>query len=1102
MSTFKRSFAYAEAVLRIMDSVDEGFAPIEICEKFDWTFPGGTFGVRKPGEPPCPHAELSTSGTVIPGGHMSAWVDEMAERKRMNYSGIELYPETVRGFLRRRRAIFRTSFKSKASWVSVAKYLVESSTRASFGMTAVYSLASSVMNASSDRDNVRVKISDDFKLLTREMYLGGSASSSLSMADLSVIHEIFHEAICKLGVPYLTECISKLESALAQATRCRPTSEDADVYDDVAEEGGFGEEELDWDYRSDIVLARVRLQIRPKCVVWRTGLTSYCLGTSDLRKVIALVVGVRNYLVGICSDAATSYPTRGSTLLKSASLVKKHMRVICAKGATLRNGNHLDFCKAYKSALAVVKAHIAGPMSIRYVPDLMDDVKALPIYDHVEHDFTEFVSDCVSLPPTGALPLAKVFRLLPPPDVWIHDALRERWLESSVIRNVGPERCAQFKVALREVIMTALMKDKSAQLKLKNPSKKPAWWSAYLDRRYEDVPTDELYKECVSAGTVSIVERSRYDPTVWKDSGCGADNLDVAQDDRTPSYTRNFLMRMIYDPSCPMPEDDFHEGQGISQAGLKGESHKKRIFYSNNVASRMLQSRCDATVGEVMSHHPSFAIQKTGVERDDIFNDLSSPPNDEEFCRMTGIRASVCSLLYSFDIKNWSANMPGDIQQASHEVWDHFTSSDLFSRTTRNHNGAIVYCIQDGLTSWYTNGTANFEGYNGKEMTALHIAIMTIAVRNLRERIPDLDPRMLSINLQAYIDDGLARLILPRNIALSVFNIWCDVVVDTWKDFGFTIERKKSFPSPAYFEFLGEEYFAGAHLATGSKAAMRITAEPFEEYESFRDRVTKLSTACRGASVAGLPPPSAYLLQSYMVALETRRWVNIHNYTAVAAWLLAPVSLGGVGMPSLFQQATNASGATTEESMTTLWYWAQSNASVKTAYVALVRRGMARRSAADILSVPLGGQFSERVLKQNPVGKNVIRKLRRDAEFGRLSTLGALMMKLDETVTDDSFQRAVVETEAGAVYQEAILNDIADPMPNRIFRSFISRFESARTISQFVGRKAIGRVIKFNRAEAKLSYRSFVALAKMAHGGDHVTRVGTVLRRNVDTSVI
>jgi hypothetical protein len=503
-----------------------------------------------------------------------------------------------------------------------------------------------------------------------------------------------------------------------------------------------------------------------------------------------------------------------------------------------------------------------------------------------------------------------------------------------------------------------------------------------------------------------------------------------------------------------------------------------------------------------MSSHPSFAIQKTGVERDDAFDALSSPPTLAEYDKAGVLVVPLVVLYYSFDIKGWSSGMASDIQMASHEVWDTFTGTTNFTQTARNREGAVVYLNHDGVKAWYTNGSANFEGYNGKEMTALHIAIMTIAVRRLRAALPDVKQNLLTITLQAYIDDGMAKMVLPGNIALPIFDKWCDVVVDTWAEFGFTIERKKSFPSPAYFEFLGEEYYAGTHLATGSKAAMRITADPFERYESLVDRVTKLCTACRGAAVAGLRPPSAYLLQCFMVSDEVSRWVPPSNPTAVACWLLAPFGLGGVGMPGLFQQGANASGATLEECIHNMWAWARHNPAVAEAYVSLIRRGMMQRTPAEVLAVPLGGKSANTGLKKNPIGQKIADRLDQLLDQGRITELGKFMMELRNSKSYNDFADDTLHLGPGEVYQEALLNDIEDPLPHTVNRAFMSRFETARTISYFIRDNQMRRVTRKNQSEAKVSFTSFQNLVCRHVSNQHLTRVGTVLRRPVNTSVI
>jgi len=967
---------------------------------------------------------------------------------------------------------------------------MEETDRVLMGMPAVYELAYQILTEAQQPDNKRVGLPTQDIALSRELFLGGSASADVSLPDMNFTHLVFHEILSKNAIPFLTKVIAKLNRIYASAASASVTAEDIDVMD-LVDESGYSEDEYDWEFRHRLSFSGISIYVRPRCIYWKSFTTAWALSLSDIRKVVQLITGVRNYAIGLAADSAVGSRGKGLTLLKGLGSMMREVRRIADLGRQLPVGKHLELCKAYKAALAIVKAHIAGEMSQQYLPELWADIEGLSISGEVMTAIEEHVNRCVALPPSGSLPLAKIFRLMPPPDVWIVDALRERWEEASVIKNIGKAKCDEFRESLREVIMTALMRSKKYRLKLRQNVPKPSWWESYLSRDYQAVPTRDLYRVFEFENIVDLAERSRYDPKTWKDSGCGADTLEEGLSDDRERHMKNFLLRMMYDPGCPMPEDK-HVENGIAEAGLKGESHKKRIFYSNAVGSRMKQSQTDETVGSVMSSHPSFAIQKTGVERDDAFEELASPPDVTAFHERTNVYALLVSLMYSFDIKGWSSGMATDIQKASHEVWDELTGTTAFSETEKNHHMAKVYVNQDGIKAWYTNGSANFEGYNGKEMTALHIAIMSIAVRRLRARLPDVNPAYLTIVLQAYIDDGLAKMVLPADIAPRVFQEWCNVVVDTWAEFGFQIERKKSFPSPAYFEFLGEEYYAGTHLVTGSKAAMRITADPFEPYESLADRVTKLSSACRGSSVAGLPPPSSFLMQTYMIALETLRWVPKTPSTAIAAWVIAPRAAGGLGMPGLMQQATNASGASTEEGYANLYSWALYNPAIEKCYKALIRRGFVQRRVESVLSTPLGGENDIPKVSLTPVGEKIIETMINHADNGRVSSLGQYMMKLSNKDCYSSFAQTVLSLDNQSLYQEALLNDLSEPTPQRIHAAFIRRFETPRTISFFVRRRSLQLVRRNNEREASISVTAFRRL--MEQVPIRKTRIVSVLR--------
>lgn len=1093
MSTFKRSPAYAELIFKLFDANSNEKNLIAICSKCRWVFPGGTLGERQKAVE-LTHEELPTSGTAIPGGSILSWVPEMEEKARKGRTGYSVLPTEMADLMRQRSVTYHMPLRTRAGWISTGQALMEEVKDVVLGMPSVYELCYRILLESQNRDHRRVGKPGYLEGLSRELYLGGSCSADVSLEDMNLTHVIFHEILQKNAIPFLTSIIRRIEHVYASCLTCKVNDTDVDVMDEVEMGEGYVEDEYDWDFVRTMNIAGIRITLRPRCIFWKAGGHCWALGLTDLRKVSQYIIGIRNYAVGLAADASVGVVSRGTTLLNSLHSMMTEVTHIAELGRHLQVGEHLDLCKAYKAALAIVKANIAGEMSTQYLSELWSDIDELSIGRLVKPAMFKHVANCLRLPPSGSLPLAKIFRLMPPPDVWIVDALRERWEEASVIKNIGSERCEEFRTSLREVILTALMRNKRYKLRRKEGVEHPDWWADYMDRDYSRVPTADLYRVFEFDGIVEVAQRSRYDPKTWKDSGCGADSLEEGLSDDRPRHMKNFLLRMMYDPGCPMPENLCREHR-IAEAGLKGESHKKRIFYSNCVSSRMHQSMTEETVGGVMTSHPSFAIQKTGVERDDAFEELASPPDVGAYQGRTGLYADLTALMFSFDIKGWSSGMASDIQRTSHEVWDQVTGTTNFTQTEANHHLARVYVNQDGMKVWYTNGSANFEGYNGKEMTALHIAIMSIAVQRLRDRLPDVDPQSLSIVLQAYIDDGLAKLVLPKENALSVFYVWCNVVVDTWAEFGFTIERKKSFPSPAYFEFLGEEYYAGTHLATGSKAAMRITADPFERYESLADRVVKLCSACRGSSVAGLPPPSAFLMQTYMVSLETLQWVSKVPSTALAAWLIAPRAAGGLGMPCLMQQATNASGASTEESYTNLYAWALNNEAVRKCYVTLVRRGFEERTSESVLSTPLGGQNDVPTVSLGPIGLRILRTMDNHLSYGKVSTLGAYMLSLRNRDVYSAFAKTILCLDRTGLYQEALLNDLAEPTPQRIHAAFIRRFETPRTISYFLRHKTLNNVRKANLREAKISAHKFKNL--LGSKPSRPTQVGTVFRAHI-----
>jgi hypothetical protein len=1099
MSTFKVPPVYAETLFRMLDAttVVEGLRVVDVLERHRWVFPGGAFGVRTTEVPDGVEAVDDTCNVVLPSGSTKDMAkamvaDAVAANPELDGDLVDFDPKPppeLGDILNARQKTRRTGAVEAKAWSSIFAYATEDGRDITTGMSAVYEMTQMVL-ASAHSSKVSLKAKGAHArctTLARELAMGSSFGAELHSKSVSTNVGVAVNMMETYKVPALSQAESDCKTVFNVMARIHGSKDLEDFAEELYDLDAFFADDLDdlvdvpaFNQEDQRVLD-VTVKVFPRCVVYRTRKECFVLGMSDWRKVMIIVTGFRNYIAGSCCDAASGSVAKVAAASRTVSAIYMSFREAVSAGANLAIGEHLDLAKAYKSLLAVVKARQAGERAEGHAADLVEDLRTMPIYRKVKVPVEAALERCSSLLPKGALAAAKLFRLLPPPDVWMASALRNRWEKASVVHNVPEDRLDAFEDALVEVILTSRCYDKSVKLELKNPKRRPVWWGKYISGDYDLVPKAELRRYVKCENTIDMIARSRYDPSVWKDSALGLDTFALAMMDKVDPDLKNMLTRMLFDDACPMPDATAAIMEELSAVMLKPESHKERIAYMNSLASRLRQSMTEATVGDTMKAHPSFAPVKTGVERDRIFEEMSKPPPSVARDPMDAEHAGDfwVTLFYSFDITGWSENMAANLQMRSHKVWDGFVGGTEFVDTAKNHHKTIVYMNNGGVKAWYRSGGANFEGYNGKEMTALHIAIMTLAVRKLRTDCPDIPPRMLKILLQAYIDDGVCRMTLPSKMCDRVFREWERVVSETWSSYGFTIEAKKSFPSYFYFEFLGEEFMAGRQLSSGTKAAMRITAEPFEYWETLPDRASKICAACRGASTAGMDSLAAVIIQSYFVSLEVSKWVDISDPTATAFWCLAPQTLGGLGVPQLVPQSCNASGAATEEAMAGIQAWAMSGTtpSVKRAYVALVKRGMASRVPVEVLSSPLGGKADAGVMTTNPLSHTVSQGLKRLADKGKLSTLGKDMVDLGDDAVQAEFANAVISLQLGDVYQEAALRDVSEATLEPIHRAFLSRFEKEGTFLRVAPRKKLVGIRKLAATQAKESHAAMALMA-------------------------
>lgn len=1057
----------------------KGFTVKKVLGSINWVFKGGVFGDEALVAPGAGMIHNVTSCTVLPNGPASA----MAERLKDAWDTLpELEPVLVR---RASDRTFKQRARDSARWAAVMAYGVagaedmparnheEAKGVVVTGMAGVYAVARELAKAIETGAVTPSKNSVDALRAAQAMSHVSAAAAGLDVVAYVQNVDNVIKALKADKVPEWTTVLDGLvateraiHGAAADRSYVRVAERVATFWDPRS--GGAKGDELRFTDLAGARIEGVQARILPKAVLFKLANKMVVLPASDFHKVIQLVTGIRNTIGAAWCDSAAGSSLERQAAMRAARATTATIADLLAASEKVPLGEEITVAKAFKDVVAIYKTAISGPLAQQELVLLRAKQRASEPYEWMKQHLDATLSRAMSLSGAGALNAIKVFRLCPPPDINQAYALLKRWGDAARVHEASPAAMVSFKARLREVIVSAYIRKPGPRLARKPGVPEPAWWGDYMAGNMDQLPFSQLPAVLAWEQTLDLPVRSADNPANWKDSGLGADTFLEAEAGNRPPAKKNMLLRLLFDDTCPMPDEAKQYAEEISGSLLKPESMKERIAYSNHLASRQRQSRTEQGVHDIMSRHPSFAVVKTGVERDVRFDEFSRAP----------VRFGDVACFFSFDVTGWSANMPGNIQVASHEVWDELYRGGHYMETAKNHMGARVYSDNAGFFAWYENAGANFEGYNGKEMTALHIAIMTEAAYRLRAAHPEIPAADLRIMLMSYIDDGVARIEMPQNVVRRVFASLKRIVVDTWAEYGFTIDVLKSFPSDRFFEFLAEAYYAGVHLAHGVKAAMRLTADPFEVYETLPTRVAKLASGCRGAAGSGLQAIGAHVLQCFFVGHELVQWVKDPDLTALAWWAHLPVAFGGLGVPGLLQQSLNAAGAAIEEGIATLHQWAMWNLAARKAYCALFRSATLTRASKDVLGAPLGMRSAGPTMTVDFMPGVLIRGMASQRADGRLTGIARRFLALDDPVAHDVFAQRVVPVGQRAVMQEQLIRDLASAVPASIVRSFCSRFATKRTYGAVAGKRTLDMAAGEARREATAAYKWAAKLAR------------------------
>lgn len=804
------------------------------------------------------------------------------------------------------------------------------------------------------------------------------------------------------------------------------------------------------------------LVLAPGVVFLREGLTVYCLGTTDLQRADQVLRGILNselalsLMLGIGSEHADAIARTHRGMTADMLDAARH----------IPQGDEVHLCKAYKAVWFAALAGHAGPESAGGVAKLVSD---LPLMPHMRasraHRWLKTLQDS---PLQVILDGGKVWKLCPPPDGGVVEALEARKLKSAhpnprvpIAADRPPLPPDLLRRALRDEVFTAAARYRGEGFgRYVGRGVEPRWWAEWM--RAGVVPPEFGWATLIEArGVFDMPSRNDLDPSTFKDSAVAPAPFRDAALNPVGKFEGNMLLSRVTDRAYPtLQQARGHlKRRHYQKVDTKPEGHKApmRTFFEATAADRQVLSWMESAVDRIARHHPCYMI---GASPNDVSERIQS------MVRSNTVGESV--RLFSFDIDNWSGGMNAEVQQISHDVWAELYDSPEFANANRYMIGVPVYCEKQGFFAAFVNSEANFEGQNGKELTMMHLGLMSAVVQRARQTLRRDD---FQVQLAAYIDDGLAAMRDRRGRASATFAEFMKCVREVYEYYGFRLSVEKCFPSDRLATFLNEVYYAGDHVTHGMRAAMRIASEPKDAHDSLPDRIQALAAGVQGASKAGLGCSVAWIMGVFLAVLELAEWVDLRNVPpqTICHWLLAPSTYGGLSWPSLLASSKTGRGASLAESIAACQSAAAAWPGLAPAVVNMLRTEVRRRSALAVFQNPVGSP-SGGLLPTNRVARAVadaLPKIAKNPQIASVITAGAL----DKA---RAFAETILPVGSRVAATTLVLLEKATPfnLPRRI----ASKLERGASIRKVVGVRTMRKILLAQRTDAAEAFAYFRSL--------------------------
>jgi len=756
--------------------------------------------------------------------------------------------------------------------------------------------------------------------------------------------------------------------------------------------------------------------------------------------------------------------------IKTAS--DKYLKHIITNFKNVTPSNAQILCKCYKKSYDIFLAILAGRANKAGAIKLVEEYTNSTMNDLVP--LKEVLAICYSVDVKHSMEIARLFKVLPAPDYDMGQCVSELYkkhmnpVPHSDINAPYQPRNSSRKVEVPtfeglRLYMRYLWISYHTEIKkiaigsVKAEYMKEAWVLDYTTKA-KLPPVDDLewVDKIDLTATAPYITDTKDSVLNLKDKVLCYDSLEENMQLIDPNpMLRSQVTRLLVDDKIEnfMP-DPYLNFEHVHRIAPKPEAHKDvaRMFFIGNLKGRRTLAEVEHNIGWVCRELPGYAIGKSVAELKTRMHELSTVPDN------------FGAIFLNTDVEGWSPRMNSHIQQMSLNFW-----AELFARPAIANYGRIwldseVVMNKNGFMAHYTNKSANFEGYNGKMLTYMHLAVIAYATRIARQRIPEISPA----SILAFIDDVAARVICPKDKVAEITPIYYDSLNAVYEAVGLKLDRFKSIVSNTMSVFLNEIYLSGAHLTYGSRAAVRIGTIIRSGTDTIVDMIEATRAAAEGMIKAGAPHYTAYAIFAINIAWTHFKWdpgAPLAN-TKFAFFQFVPRIFGGYGIATVLTIASNLASNPVTEGIAIIQEISHIYPDFAPLFKYVISSNMVEKSDTQIL-LNTGGLASSRAIINN--GRTARDVERAITKFIDTSAIGDVL-RMATSIKVDEFAHEMVE--ANNVLDVHTMTKFVASTPIDILRAVSRKFKSSQSIKSLIGHKSVSRIAKANRIDvAKVNYK-------------------------------